>query len=109
MLSKKTVLTLFCISIFSFSHSQTYISLAPSIYNAPGKFGEKTTVDLEVGRQWDVFSLGFDLGKTNLGKVTGKDTTVYMEVRPNLNVLQQGKFTNTFTPGIGLVFGATQS
>ena len=53
--------------------------------------------------------MGLDLGKTSLGKVTGRDTTVYLELRPNLNIFQQGKFTNTFTAGIGYIFNSKQN
>jgi hypothetical protein len=88
---------------------QTYISLAPSLTNEAGTLAEKTNLALEVGRQWDVFSLGIDIGKTSLGKIEGRDTTAYLEIRPNLNIFQQGKFTNTFTAGIGVVFNSAQS
>jgi hypothetical protein len=89
--------------------AQTYISIAPCITNTPGTFSEKTNIALEVGRQWDVFSMGLDLGKTSFGPMNGKDTSVYLELRPNLNIFQQGKFTNTFTAGIGYIFNSTQN
>jgi hypothetical protein len=89
--------------------AQTYISAAPQLTNSPGTISEKANIAFEIGRQWDVFSLGIDLGKTSLGKVTGRDTTVYLELRPNLNIFQQGKFTNTFTAGIGYIFNAKQN
>jgi hypothetical protein len=89
--------------------SQTYISLAPSLSNNAGTFGEKANFAVEVGRQWDVFSLGVDYGRTNLARVQGKDTANYLELRPNLNIFQQGKFTNTFTAGIGYIFNAQQT
>ena len=88
------------------SLAQTYVSLAPSITNDVGTFVQKSNVAVEVGRQWDVFSLGLDFGKTSMGKVQGRDTTAYLELRPNLNIFQQGKFTNTFTAGIGYIFNA---
>lgn len=88
--------------------SQTYISLVPSLTNSSGSLLEKSNLSLEVGRQWDVFSLGLDIGKTTFGKVFSRDTSVYLELRPNLNVFQQGKFTSTFTPGIGYVFNAKE-
>ncbi len=90
------------------SYSQTYISLAPSLTNTAGTIFDKSNIALELGQQWDVFSLGIDIGKTTLSKVTGRDTSAYIELRPNLNVFQQGKFTNTFTAGIGFVFNARQ-
>ena len=80
--------------------SQTYISFAPALTNTAGTISEKSNIALEVGRQWEVFSLGLALGKTTLSRVTGRDTSNYLEVRPNLNIFQVGKFTNTFTePG----------
>ena len=91
------------------SSAQTYISLAPSLTNSPGTLAEKSNLAFELGRQWDVFSMGLDLGATTLGKVIGKDTAVYLEARPNLNIFQEGKFTNTFTPGIGYIFNAKES
>ena len=89
--------------------AQTYICLAPSITNSIGTLAEKSNLSVEVGRQWDVFSLGVDVGKTSLGTIKGMDTTWYLEARPNLNIFQQGKFTNTFTPGIGIIFNAEEN
>src|SRR5450432_2750795 len=91
------------------AEAQTYISLAPSISNTAGTLADKSNIGIEVGRQWDVFSLGLAIGKTSLEKVHGTDTTTYLELRPNLNVFQQGKFTNTFTAGIGVIFNARES
>jgi hypothetical protein len=88
--------------------AQTYISLAPSLTNSPGTLAEKSNFAFEIGRQWDVFSLGLDYGKTTLGRMQGKDTSNYLELRPNLNIFQEGKFTNTFTAGIGYIFNSKQ-
>lgn len=89
--------------------SQTYISLAPSLTNSAGTLAEKSNLAFEIGRQWDVFSLGIDVGKTTMGRMQGRDTSAYIELRPNLNVFQQGKFTNTFTAGIGGIFHAREN
>lgn len=89
--------------------AQTYLSLAPSLTNTAGTIADKANIALELGQQWDVFSMGIDLGKTTFSKVTGKDTTAYLELRPNLNIFQEGKFTNTFTAGIGYIFNAKES
>jgi hypothetical protein len=88
------------------SFSQTYISLAPSVTNTAGTLADKSNLALEIGQQWDVFSLGLDIGQTTLSPIGAKDTGTYLELRPNLNIFQEGKFTNTFTAGIGYVFGA---
>ena len=103
------VLFLFLSGLRLFCAGQTYISFAPSISNQAGTFPDKINLNLEVGRQWDVFSLGMALGKTSVQKINGTDTTTFIELRPNLNVFQQGKFTNTFTAGIGYIFNAQES
>lgn len=86
--------------------AQVYVSFAPALTNTPGTIAEKSNLSLELGKQWNVFSLGLDVGKTNLLKNANRDTTTYFEIRPNLNIFQQGKFTNTFTAGIGYILGA---
>jgi hypothetical protein len=91
------------------SRAQTYISFEPALTNSPGTVAGKANLSFEAGRQWDVFSLGADIGKTTLERTVGKDTTLYMEIRPNLNIFQQGKFTNTITPGIGFIFNAEEN
>ena len=88
---------------------QPYISLAPSLTNTPGTISDKSNIALELGEQWDVFSLGLDLGKTTLSPVGTSDTSNYLEIRPSLNVFQQGNFTNTLTIGIGYIFGAKEN
>jgi hypothetical protein len=89
--------------------AQTYLSLNPSLSNQAGSLADKSNLGIEIGRQWDVFSLGLVIGKNSLAKPVGKDTTTYFELRPNLNVFQQGKFTNTFTAGIGYIFNAQEN
>ena len=104
----RILLTLLMLSAFVVSDAQTYISLAPSISNQAGTFGEKMNLDLEVGKQWDVFSIGLVVGKSSL-ETSGWDTTTFFEIKPNLNVFQQGKFTNTFTAGIGYILNAKEN
>ena len=101
-------MSFFMLTILIKSDAQTYISLAPSISNQAGTFGEKMNLDLEVGRQWDVFSVGLVIGKSSL-EMSGWDTTTFFELKPNLNVFQQGKFTNTFTAGIGYILNAKEN
>ncbi len=105
---KRLLLFILSFLLVKFNFGQAYISLAPAITNDAGTLAGKSNIALEIGRQWDVFSLGLDVGKTSLGKVLGRDTTAYLELRPNLNVFQQGKFTNTFTAGIGYIFNSKQ-
>src|ERR1700730_14585089 len=106
---RKQLLTALFVFTTSCCFSQFYIDLAPSFTNTPGTIAEKANLAIEIGKQWDAFSLGLDIGKTSLGKVRGRDTTAYLELCPNLNVFKQGKFTNTFTVGIGYIFNAKEN
>lgn len=83
--------------------------VAPALTNTIGTLPDKANLALELGHQWDAFSMGLDLGRTTLAPVGERDTSIYLELRPNLNVFQQGKFTNTLTTGIGCIFGANMN
>ena len=117
----KTIITSILIFISTSCISQsdssqksfTYIEVYHSLTNTPGTFGDKSNLSIELGRQFDVFSIGFDLGMTTLSRykhdsLHTSDGT-YIEIRPNLNIFQQGKFTNTLTIGAGYVFGASEN
>src|ERR1700750_1116134 len=106
---KYLILLLFFTAVVFGAGAQTYIQFVPSVTNTAGTFAEKSNLSMEVGRQWDVFSLGLDIGKSSLGKGVGRETNFYLEARPNLNIFQQGKFTNTFTPGIGVIFNSEEN
>jgi hypothetical protein len=123
--------TLFVIRSYSQDSSrlsQTYISIQPAFYTAstgggglgPSSQAQRTTFDVEIGRQWDALSLGLDIGKTTLEK-QGKYDDIdengslvfpsgkwYLEAKPSLNVFRQGKITNTLTIGVGYVFNSNQ-
>ncbi len=106
---RKLLFSALLIIIVNGCRAQFYIAVAPALTNDAGTIPEKANLSVEFGKQWDVFSLGLDIGKTSLAKQKPNDTTAYLEVRPNLNVFQQGKFTNTFTAGIGYIFNSNQS
>lgn len=86
-----------------------YISPMYGLYTGSGTLAKRSTFDVEIGKQWDVFSLGLDFGKNHFENKGAKDTTSYIEIRPSLNVFQQGKFTNTLTIGIGYIVNAQQN
>jgi hypothetical protein len=89
--------------------SQTYISFAPCVTNEIGPFTTKFSPTFEIGKQFDgVLTTGLAIGKTNMSSPKIMDD-IYLEFRPNLNVFQVGKFTNTITPGVGYVFGPNTS
>lgn len=106
--SIKLALAILCFIVHFQGFSQIYASFAPALTNDAGTIAQKANVGIEVGKQWDVFSLGLVLGKTSLERQTARDSTTYLEIHPNLNIFQQGKFTNTITAGIGYIFNAKQ-
>ena len=108
-LMKNTLSILFLLAIAFADPAQTYLQLEPALTNSPGTISSKANVCLELGRQWEVFSLGADIGKTTFEKTVGRDTSLYLELRPNLNIFQEGKFTNTLTPGIGFIFNSKEN
>ena len=88
--------------------SQTYIAFAPCITNEVGPFKTKFSPTIEVGKQFDgVFTAGLAIGKTNCTN-RGYDD-IYLEFRPNINVFQLGRFTNTLTTGVGYVCEPNES
>ena len=119
MKSKFLITILILISLSGISQdsskqkSLTYLEIYHSITNTPGTFAGKSNLSIEIGKQFDVFSIGFNVGKTTLEKyqhdsLHASDGT-YIEIRPNLNIFQQGKFTNTLTIGAGYIFGASEN
>ena len=86
----RLLLSIIMLSTFIICDAQTYISMAPSISNQAGTLADKNESRTGGRRQWDVFSLGLVIAKNSLQKAVGKDTTTFFELRPNLNVFQQG-------------------
>lgn len=85
--------------------STPYILFSPAYYNGAGTRAEKTNLGIEVGKEFGVFDLGFVVGMNGLDR-PGRDSAFYCEVRPTLDVFTEGKFSSTFTIGIGHMFGA---
>ncbi|HYM94725.1 MAG TPA: hypothetical protein VET23_11340 [Chitinophagaceae bacterium] len=106
---KRSFLSILLLLAADLCFCQTYLCLAPSLTNTAGTLADRANIALEIGKQWDVFSMGLDIGKTSLARVAGRDTSLYIELRPNLNIFQQGKFTNTFTAGIGYILNAKEN
>jgi hypothetical protein len=99
----KLFLLILCLfSLNTIICSQTYITFTPSLTTIQGTILDKGNLSFEVGHQFDVFSVGAVYGKSSLASEK-KDTTSYFEIRTNLNIFQQGKFTNTFTIGAGYI------
>lgn len=85
-------------------YSVAYVSFAPCITSEIGPVQNKFSPTLEIGKQFDgILTLGLSIGKTNCSNKAIDD--IYLEFRPNLNIFQLGRFSNTITPGVGYVFG----
>jgi hypothetical protein len=116
---KKNILTIvmlviggFCFaqnSVFNDSTAVFYISPMYGFYTNSGTTALRSSPNIEFGLQWNSISLGLDIGKVHLAQKAGRDTTTYFEIRPNLNVFQQGKFTNTLTLGAGYIPNAKEN
>ncbi len=79
--------------------AQKYFQVYQNFLNTTGSPYEKINYSLEYGKQWDVYSIGINVGKIN--------NFAFTEVKSNLNVFQQGKFTNTLTFGLGYIVNST--
>ena len=101
-MTKILSLLILLVSMNSYSQdsSKTYISFNTNIISNAGPIDENVSSAIEFGEQWKVFSLGIVTGQIS------KD--FYNELRPNLNVFQQDKFVNTFTPGIGYIYNSNE-
>jgi hypothetical protein len=102
----------FCVaqnSVFNDTAAVFYIAPSYGFYTNSGTLALRSSPNIEIGLQWNVISLGLDIGKTHLDQKAGRDTTTYFQIRPNLNVFQQGKFTSTLTFGIGYVPNAREN
>ena len=82
----KFACTLLILCVGPGAFSQGYLSLAPSLTNSAGTIADKSNLAIELGQQWDVFSMGIDYGKTTLSKVTGTDTTNYIVSARKLSI-----------------------
>ena len=81
-----------------FLFSQKYIQTYQGFENNAGTTFQKFTYSIEFGKQYNVFSLGLNFGKI--------EKFSFSEIKSNLNVFEQGKFTNTLTFGLGYVINS---
>lgn len=95
----KKVLTIMAIFLSLAVSAQTYVSASTSFYNGTGDFGNKGMVTAEVGKQWDILSVGLAGGVTQFDG--GK---AFAEVRTAVTVFQKGKISVAPVIGVGYVF-----
>lgn len=95
----RKVLTVVAVLLSMVSFSQTYVNGLFSYYDGTGTFGQKSMGTVEVGRTWDVLSVGVAGGVTSF---TGGNA--YLEVRPSVTVFQKDRVSVSATLGAGYVF-----
>lgn len=95
----KKVLLVLMLSISTAVFSQTYVSAGASFYNGTGNFGNKGMVTAEVGKQWDVLSVGLAGGVTQFDG--GK---AFAEICSSVTVFQKGKVSVAPVIGVGYIF-----
>ena len=95
----KKVLLVLMLFISAVSFSQTYVSGSVSIYNRTGNFDNKGMATVEVGKTWDVFSIGLAGGVTSFSQ-----GNAYLELRSSVKVFEKGKVSLSPNLGVGYVF-----
>lgn len=88
------------------SFSQKYVALSTALFTNAGSFKGSFCPSFEIGKKWEVYSLGLNMGKMNVSNQHGNDTTIFIELRNNLNVYQQGKFSNNLIIGAGYLINS---
>ena len=102
----KLLILFLLVNYYGFSQTDNlktiqYIEIYQNFINTSGSLNNKLNYSLEYGIQYDVFSVGINLGRSSIFTENREKMLFYYEVKTNLNVFQQGKFTNTVTIGIG--------
>lgn len=85
-----------------------YVSLNTDVLvNTHGGFAKRFSPAIEFGRTYGIFDLGIATGRTN-SLARGKDTTLYIEFRPTINIFSKGRFAEGLCLGGGYLFKAKQ-
>ena len=95
----KKVLLGMMLFISAASFGQTYVSGNVSFYNGTGNFDNKGMATVEVGKTWDVLSVGLAGGVTQFS-----NGNVYLEARTGVTVFQKGRVSVAPNLGVGYVF-----
>jgi hypothetical protein len=80
---------------------------ANAFVNTKGGFAKRFSPSLEIGRTYGIFDIGLATGRLN-SLAGSRDTTMYLEFRPTINIFSKGRFAEGLCLGGGYVFGAKQ-
>jgi hypothetical protein len=85
-----------------------YLTVSANTYvNTTGGFAKRFSPSIEFGRTYGIFDIGLATGRLN-SFARGSDTTLFLELRPTINVFSKGRFSESLCLGMGAVFGAQQ-
>lgn len=85
-----------------------YVTTGTNVFvNAKGGFAQRFSPSIELGRTYGIFDIGLAVGRLN-SIASARDTTLYLEMRPTINVFSKGRFAEGLCLGAGYVSGAKQ-
>jgi hypothetical protein len=86
-----------------------YLSLNSNVFvNTRGGAPKRFSPSAEFGRTYGIFDIGLSAGRLSSLKA-GRDTAIYLEFRPTINVFSKGRFAEALCLGAGYVFNARQA
>lgn len=86
-----------------------YLTVGSEFFvNTKGGIAKRFAPLIEFGRTYGIFDIGIATGR--LGSLRSvRDSSIYAEVRPTINVFSKGRFSEGLCLGAGYVFGAKES
>jgi len=85
-----------------------YLSFNSNVFvNTRGGAAKRFSPSAEFGRTYGIFDIGLSAGRLTSLK-SGRDTTLYLEFRPTINVFSKGRFAEALCLGAGYVVNAKQ-
>lgn len=86
-----------------------YMGVGSNIFvNSKGGIAKRFAPAIEFGRTYGIFDIGIATGRLSSLNTT-RDSSIYAEVRPTINVFSKGRFSEGLCLGAGYVFGAKES
>ncbi len=85
-----------------------YLALNTNVFvNTTGGFNKRLSPSFEFGKTYGIFDLGLASGRLNTFK-SGADSTMFIELRPTINIFSMGRFSEALCLGAGYVIKAKQ-
>ncbi len=86
---------------FKWKNAPVYVRVTPlAIYTGPGKYADRISQHLEIGKTFNILDVGLAYGRSSLRP----DTSHFVEAKATLDVGNIGIFANETTVGVGKLF-----